>query len=327
MSERRGFADETGRGAKSEVIRWFLLTGNRLSIAGGIVLASLLTVLVLLWEFGAATLQPDSPMYFLFSSVVTGDLTLLTVVLSINQLVLSRELGTPGQLQKRIEKAIEYRETVEGVTETAVSPKTLPNFMQFLHESIYPLIERIDKGTDELDDDQLERQVRSLSQSLREDADTVNQTLDQDSPDAFTVMAAVIATNHATQLHSIAQIQAEHSEQLSDDMRDALGSVSDVLRQIDVARRYFRTVFVQRELAYLSRILLYVGVPAIIGGGIALILYNTALATPVPPLLLQGTVVAAFTIGIAPLAVLVPFILRLAWVAQQTATIAPFTAK
>lgn len=141
------------------------------------------------------------------------------------------------------------------------------------------------------------------------------------------MLAAVIATDHASQLHTIAQIQADHDEELSDEMQDTLESVSDVLQQIDVARRYFRTVYVQRELAYLSRSLLYVGVPAIIGGSITLILYNTAIATAVPTLLLQATVITAFTIGIAPLAVLFPFILRLAWVAQQTATIAPFTAK
>lgn len=327
MSDWRSNTDETERENDSTVLRWFLLTGNRLSIAGGIVFVTVLVVLALLWVFGRATLQPDSPMYFLFSSMVTGDLTLLTVVLSINQLVLSRELGAPGKLQQRIEKAIDYRNSVEGVTETAVSPISLPDFMQFLHNTLASLAEQIDEDANRLTDNAIERQLQSLAQSLCQDAGSVNETLEQDSPDVFTVMAAVIATNHATQLHTIAQIQADHRETLPDEMQDNLDSVSDVLRQIDVARRYFRTVYVQKELAYLSRILLYVGVPAIIGGSITLILYNTAIAAAVPTLLLQGTVVAAFTIGIAPLAVLFPFILRLAWVAQQTATIAPFTAE
>lgn len=327
MSDQQTNTGETARGTDSSVLRWFLLTGNRLSIATGIVLATVLVVLALLWVYGQATLQPDSPMYFLFSSIVTGDLTLLTVVLSINQLVLSRELGAPGQLRQRIEKAIEYRDTVEGITETSVSPQSLPDFLQFLHTTLSSLTERLDDEAVSLTDDQVQHQVYSLSQSLRQDAASVNDTLDQDSPDVFTVLAAVIATNHANQLHSIAQIQADHREELSDEMQDILESVSDMLRQIDVARRYFRTVYVQRELAYLSRILLYIGVPAIIGGGITLILYNTAIATAVPTLLLQATVVTSFTIGIAPLAVLFPFILRLAWVAQQTATIAPFTPK
>lgn len=133
MRDQRSDIDETERGNDSSVLRWFLLTGNRLSIATGIVLATVLVVLALLWVYGQATLQPDSPMYFLFSSIVTGDLTLLTIVLSINQLVLSRELESPGQLRQRVKKAIEYRDTVEDITETPVSPQSLPDFLQFLH--------------------------------------------------------------------------------------------------------------------------------------------------------------------------------------------------
>ncbi|WP_135824080.1 hypothetical protein [Halorussus ruber] len=97
------------------------------------------------------------------------------------------------------------------------------------------------------------------------------------------------------------------------------------LRQIDVARQYFKTLFMQSELASLSRILLSVGVPAEIVSTMMLV----AAAGPsaqtfyggVPPLLLAATV----AVGFAPLAVLFAFVLRIATVAQRTAAITPFT--
>ena len=312
---------------RGTVMNWLLLDGNRLVIAGIIVLVSLLVVLGLLWSFGTASLRPDSPVYFLFSSLLTGDLTLLTVVLSINQLVLSRELGAPGSLQTRIDETLDYRSDVEAVAESAESPSSLPDFLRFLHENVVSRAQALDETAGELDDDRLQRRLRSLSESLREDARAVNQTLDRESTGAFGIISATVETSHSSQLHEIGRIRTERDDTVSGDLSDALGNLRGLLLQIDVARRYFRTVYVQKELAYLSRILLYVGVPAIIGSGITLILYNTAIATTVPTVLFLSIAVVAFTVGITPLAVLFPFILRLAWVAQRTTTIAPFISE
>ncbi|SIR98010.1 hypothetical protein SAMN05421858_4938 [Haladaptatus litoreus] len=76
--------------------RWLLVTGNRLVVAA-VFLSGILLLLILLPSVSVLFAQPSSPMYFLFSALLGGNFTLISVVLSINQLVLSRELGATGK--------------------------------------------------------------------------------------------------------------------------------------------------------------------------------------------------------------------------------------
>jgi len=325
---RRVCADSSDAdGTDGDVTTWLLLEGNRLGIAGGVVLLIVLVLLAVLWTYGLDVLNPESPMYFLFGSLLTGDLTLLTIVLSINQLVLSRELGAPGDLRQRIDGAVGYRREVEASTDAGVSPKSPAGFLEYLHESVRTRAAAFEEETAGGHDEELRRRGRALADSVREDVRVVNRALEDDRTHIFSVVAATLATNHASQLHAIAAIRNEHDDSLTDEQQTELERIEDQLLQIDVARKYFRTVYVQKELAYLSRILLYVGVPAIVASGLALVFYNAALVTTVPQTALLTAVVGSFALGFAPLAILFAFVLRLARVAQKTATVPPFTSE
>ncbi|MFD1587935.1 hypothetical protein ACFR9U_13180 [Halorientalis brevis] len=315
-----------GPSESSGVTNWLLLAGNRLVIAGGLVLLVFLCLVGVGVTFGTAVFRAHSPVYFLFSSLLTGNLTVLTVVVSINQLVLSRELGEPGELRTRIEETLDYRSTVESVAGTPVSPSSPGKFLRFLHETIAEQGEKLDERATAATDSDLQDRLESLSRSLVRDARRVNRTLDDQQGRIFAVVAATLTTNHADQIHDITEIQRTHADALSETTRTQLERIERTLLQIDVGRKYFKTVYVQKELAYLSRILLYVGVPAIVGSGFVLLLYNAATTANVPSSVLAPAVAGAFALGVTPLALLVAFVLRLAWVAQQTATIVPFTS-
>jgi len=308
----------------SSAARWLLLEGNRLAIAAGVVACVTLATLAVLWAFGYAAVRPQSPINFVYSSMITGNLTLLTVVLSINQLVLSRELGAPGTLSQRIDATLEYRTEVEETTDTSVTPKAPSAFIRHLHESVGETVDGLAGTTDELDGE-TRRRLESVLDSLRRDVRTVNGALEGDDVSIFGVVGATISTNHAEQLNEIAEMRANAGESLSDEQREALDRIEDALFQIDVARDYFKTIYVQKELAYLSRVLLYVGVPAIVSGALSLLAYNAGHVGSVPSELYAVVIVVTVTLGFAPLAILFAFVLRLAWVAQQTATIAPFS--
>lgn len=326
MSDESLHRDSTKRGIIHRIKNWLLLEGDRLVIASVVVFAPLALLLIIIGIFGTASLTSNSPVNFLFSSLLTGDLTLITVVLSINQLVLSRELGDPGTLQEQIQKAISYRGDVEETTETAVSPKSPSRFLRFLHENVGSKAQILDKTTANVDDEQVRHRLRSLAESLTQDVETVNQALDGEGNQVFAVVSSTLETNHTDQLQEIAQVQEKYANSLSDEQLEALERLSDYLLQIDVARNYFKTVYIQKEFAYLSRMLLYVGVPAVISSGATLILYNAANSVTVPLELVVTVVTVTFTIGFAPLAILFAFIILLAWIAQQTATVPPFAS-
>lgn len=312
---------------RSRAATLLLMEGNRLRIAGAVVVVVFGLLVAVVLAAGVSVLGPGSPMYFLFGSLVTGDLTLLTVVLSINQLVLSRELGDPGSLRRRIEDTLDYRRDVERLAGASASPNSPLGFLRFLHGTLAARTEDVEELAGGLDEAALRGRIESLVDSIERDVRLVERALAEDGADIFSVLAATLATNHADQLHAIAEVRAEHAAAVADDLDTRLDDVAASLLQIDVARRYVRTIYVEKELAYLSRVLLYVGVPAIVGSGLVLVLYNASPATAVPPALRAGVVALAFTVGFAPLAILLSFVLRLAWVAQQTAAVAPFSSE
>lgn len=309
----------------SRSLRWLLVTGDRLSVAG-IFLAVIFSILVLLAGVGFLSGRPSSPMYFLFSAFLGGNFTLITIVLSINQLVLSRELGAPGDLHQRIEEALEYRKNVEENIGQSATPVKPGEFLLFLHETAG---ERTDELRDQVantTDSHLQERVETFADNILTDIKAVTRTLDAETIQIFTAIEATLGTNHATQIRDIDQIQVNFDNLLSDDQQDLLSEIRMNLLHIDIARKYFRTVYMEKELSFLSRVILYVGVPAEVTSVIVLVIYGSVKTTPLTAAWLDLLVPVALSVGFAPLAVLFSFILRLSWVAQRNASVAPFTA-
>lgn len=317
---------EEDPGATDRATSWLLLKGKRSLVAGGVLVGVSGPLVAVLYAFGAAAVRPGSAMNLLLSSLLTGNLTLVTVVLSINQLVLTRELAEPGTLRERIERTRDYQHNVEETAGTGVSPKSPTSFLRFLHENVESETEALAEASLNAADADVRRRLRDLVESLVADARTVNRTLDGEGSSVYAVISATLTTNHADQLHEITEIRDE-AESLPEDLSESLGTVESYLLQIDVARKYFRTVYVQKELAFLSRLLLYVGVPAVALVGLALVFYNAAGAVAISPTALFGVATVTFAIGFAPVAILFAFVLRLAWVAQRMTTVTPFASE
>lgn len=83
---KKGTRDRRG----NRLIEWSLLAGNRLVVAG-IVVALIFVILLILEILGVTVVQGPTALFYLFGGFIGGNLTLITIVLSINQLVLSRQ--------------------------------------------------------------------------------------------------------------------------------------------------------------------------------------------------------------------------------------------
>jgi hypothetical protein len=127
-------ADETGVRRRS-AFQWVLIDGNRLLIAGAL-LGGILALLLALLAANLFPRAPGEPLYLLISAFLGGNLTLITVVIAINQLVFSHELGSPGDLERRTRKAVEYRDQVQEVMDRAVSPVMPGSFLLELHDNL-----------------------------------------------------------------------------------------------------------------------------------------------------------------------------------------------
>ncbi len=311
------------RGPWDRGVLWLVISGKRLRIAG-VVVGVVLAVMGALTVAGVLPRRPADPMYFLLSSLLGGNLTLITVVISINQLVLSRELGSPGELRNRMEDAMEFRTDAEATAEWYVSPVRPGAFLLDLHESLLDQAEALEEAVADHGNERATDRVENIATSVRQDVREVGSELDGSDGEEFTAIVATLGTNHAEQLEKLDRFLVEFRDDLSATERDLVDSIATHLLYVDVARNYFRTIYVERELAFLSRVMLYVGVPAQLVVAVALAMYVGPEVVPASAFALFVPVAVAA--GFAPLAVLFSFVLRLAWIAERNAAVIPFTA-
>lgn len=309
--------------SRSKNAEWFLLTGHRGWIALG--MTSLVAAcFIALQLLGVVPLEHTQSLFYAYSGLIAGNLTLITVIVSINQLFLSRELRTPGELRTQIEDIVEYREDIE---ETAgeIAPAVPIGFLRILVEATRQQAQHVGGyardgvvagGNEDLDD---------VVTMITGQMDRIDARLTGTSPNTFAVLSIMLETNYAHQIYRLRRIQAEHAGDIGDVAHDEIEDLRDRLHDIDVSRQYFRSIYLQEELSALSRYLLYAGLPS------EVIAIASLLALTVPPdqpdatLALEALLPVTLTIGLVPLAILCSFFLRTATITGLTAATVPFT--
>ncbi|GAA0663812.1 hypothetical protein [Natronoarchaeum mannanilyticum] len=330
-----------GTEAGTDVTDWLTLYGSRYAVAA-LVLVVVAAVVATLVVAGVVPPTNADAMLYLFSAFVGGNFTLITVVLSINQLVLSQQLQAPDEIRSEIEATIEYRRDVEDVTGVDVLPVVPRAFLRQLLESTRQHAQALGGLVARTGRPDLERDVDDVVEAVTASADRADELLRGESGDKeiesgrrgaddpsgmgiFAVLAVLLSTNYAGQLRDAARIRAEHGEALREPESVAIDELTDALRGLDVARQYFRTIYVQEELARLSRILLYVGIPAIVAAGLLLPVYRPPGGPTVPRWAIGPLFTLGVVVSLAPIAMLFAFVLRLTVVSQRTVAVTPFT--
>ena len=116
--------------------RWLLIDGNRLIITGGVALGFFL----LTWgltSYGILSVGPSSPIQsVLGSGVVAGLFSLISVTLSINQLISSRVFGALSALQDKLEAGNSLRNTVCELADHPSPPINTAGFISFIGETL-----------------------------------------------------------------------------------------------------------------------------------------------------------------------------------------------
>ncbi len=312
---------------RHSVFRWTVIEGNRLVVAGTL-LGGILSILLVLLSVNLFPRVPGDPIYLLISAFLGGNITLITVVIAINQLVFSRELGSPGSLEQRTRRAVEYRDQVQEVMDRAVSPVMPGSFLLVLHENLGKRAQALRETIPDPVEDELSTEIDELVGALQRDVRTVTDALDTPAADEeiFGAIAATLGTTQAEQLYDLSRIEMEYDARLSDEQRELFEGIREHLLHIDVARKYFRTVYITKELSFLSRVLLIIGIPVQLFLAATLAVYGLAAIEELPAVAVVGATLVAMVACFAPLVILASFVLRLSWVAQRNATVMPFAA-
>lgn len=306
----------------NRVREWLIVSGNRAAVAVGL-MALFLVFFGMIELLGLVPLSDVQPTFYIFSGLIGGNLTLITVVVSINQLLLSRELQTPGEIQSDIDDVIDFRREVEAAAET-VPPASTLEFFHILVENAQKEVQNLRSLRSEEIAEPVRNEVNDILKILTDRFNSIDDLIHQSNTTTFPVLSLSLTRDCAQQLPHLRQVQAKHREELPDAAHESIDNLCEWLRDIDVARQYFRSLYLEDELASLSQNLIIVGLPAE-AIAIATLLFLTGIGSESIAMTdLHILIPITLTISLLPLAILSSFILRAATMAKRSDAILPF---
>lgn len=325
MSSERRSDDDSRKGSWADRLKsWILLDGPRKAVAG-ITAGGLFIFVFAISTSRYSPLNEFQPLYYVFGGLIGGNLTIITVVVSINQLLLSQEMSTPTELRSEIDGMIDYRQDIETAS-GRVPPVEPLGFLRLLVETTRQRAQQLGGLSISETTEDVSNEVDQIVAKITEHSDRIDDLLEERNVGTFQVLSATLNTNYAKEINELRRIQSRHDDHLPADVLETIDDLVDLLQDIDIARQYLKSIYLQQELASLSRLLFYTGLPSVAIVAVTFFVFTTIGGTTVSSTLMPLLVSAVITIGLLPLTVLFSFILRTATVARRTAAVVPFTA-
>lgn len=316
--------DESGNSGR--LSKWLLLEGNRFVVAG--LFAGGITLLVYaLALLGMIALGPQSNVRTLLSSGLTsGLLTLVTVALSINQLLLSRVFGPPEEFSSRLSGTNEFRNRVSRAADASLYENEPKEFLLRIAEAIIDRTERL-KG--ELPADAPD-ELFDFADMMAGYADEVTQSVESDVPtgrsNTMDVLTTLLGPEYAHALTTIPRLQDEHTTELSDSAQTELAALLELVKSVAVFRQFLKTIAIQQDLARLSRLVAYTGVFALATVFALTLMYTTSTGALVSAEILRPLVSLGLGVATMPLTLLVSYVIRVATISRYTVSVGSFVA-
>lgn len=313
---------EMGRESGSSPVEWVLVNGNRLVVTAGILLVIALWFLGLNW-LGVIAFQNDDSVTRLAGGMIAGTFSLVTLVVSINQMILSREFSSAGEARNRLTNVMEFRENIEEMSATPAAPASPVALFYLLVESINERAENLKAAADDEGDETYRNLIESYVSGVEDSTQRVGDTLENSEFGTFDVVAAAANYNDAWQIYAARHIHHRYTDELSDETHAAFEELIDALELFNVARTHFKTTYMQRELTQFSRLTLYCGIPSVFSAVTIGFLYSDIGGAAINPTLLPYVVIALIVVVASPLALMAAYILRTATLIRRTASIGP----
>ncbi|AEH36557.1 hypothetical protein [Halopiger xanaduensis] len=318
------YGADVGRqaGPVTQFHEWFLIQGNRLAVAGLVSLV-IFALVVALHELGVINFVNPNSVTRVASGMIAGTFSLVTLVVSVNQLILSQEFSSAGKARDRFESVVDFREDVATEAAIPATPAAPTRVLDLIIESIrHEAVQLADTVADN-DDREVRETVTRYTNSVRERADRVDETLEQSSFGTFSAVSAAINYDEAWQLYVATHLRNEYADSLTPAATEQFDELIGSLKLFNVAREQFKTTYLQRELTRFSQLTIYCGVPSILSAILVGLLYADFAGPSVSAAVLPYVVSVLIVVVLSPLALLVSYILRTATVTRRTASVGP----
>ncbi len=298
---------------------WLFVEAPRWVVGGG-----LLGVVAVVVAAAGTVVGPLSgdPVETLFQALVGATITGVTLVVTLNQVVLSQELGAVGDQRDRMSTATEFRRDAESVLD-GVAPTDPATFLAELLGAVESRLvsARAAAGGGVSDGDPAEQSedaaVATLAEQTTESVQGVRRRLEGAESGGFAVTRAALDFDYSRRIDETRRVRSAHG--LSDGVDESLAEVVEVLEMYGVAREHVKTLYFQQALIGLSRSIVLATVPALVVGITALLYFR-----PGPDPVMSVVLGVAVSVTLAPFAVLVAYVVRIATVTGRTLAIGPF---
>lgn len=308
-------------GLGERALQWLLLSGNRLVVAACLGAGVFLLVYGLI-DRGLVAIGPSSQAATVFASgLISGTLTLVTVALSINQLILSRVFGSPDELADEMDGTRELRARVRGLAGEPSAPNDPAAFLSMIAETLRERASRLDSALDASGWDP-PAEVTSYVSGVGEYGENIDASVEEEAA-IVDVLEVVLGTEYAENLTATEHLRNAYREQLSGEAGAELAAISDLLESIAITRQFFKTLSLQQDFAKLSRVIAYTGLLALLASVVMALLYRSD-SMAIPEASLPVVFALGVTVIVTPLAIFIAYILRAATIARRTVSVGPF---
>lgn len=292
-----------------------LIDGNRLFI-GGLLTAGIFLLLLMLAELDVIAFVNDDSITRMAGGMIAGTFSLITLVVSINQLILSREFTSAAESRDHLDGILSFRTDVANYTDNPTSPAAPSTLLAVIAAEIR---DNADRLNDTVDDEA----IAGYSHDISRETARLARELESAEFGTFRALSPTIGFDVGRYLYVGRHLRETSAEATSS---AAISSLEDILTGLEmfaVAREYLKTNYLQREVTRFSQLTILTGIPAVLAAiGIGLIYADFGGAT-IATVYLPVVTSALIAIVVTPLGLLTSYILRTATVTRRTASLGP----
>ena len=311
------------------IVRWVLLEANRMAVTGALLTLVFGSFLLLgtVWTFEMQNLLTEtSTVQTILNTLLSGMILLVSIVVSINSIVLSHDMSALTNQEDRIEGAVQFRRTLDELTRAGENPSDPASFLAVMSRTIRERAQRLD---DDLDGTEtaLVEEIREYVSSVADTADRLGD-VDDTSGAEFAVLWKGMEFQYGNQIERSRQFKRSLGDDPSGTTVERFDRLIEAFELFAIGKEYFKTLYYTQEVSRLSQTLLVITLPSILINASTILAINAGLLPEfwvlgLPPL--QTFVAAAFTVSLAPYLVLTAYMLRLSAVARLTSSAGIFS--
>ncbi|MFW5919205.1 MAG: hypothetical protein ACOCSF_03285 [Halanaeroarchaeum sp.] len=308
-------------GVRERAVHWLLLGGNRTAVSA-VLAGAFLAFFFLSTQLGVLAIGPGSAAASAFASgLIAGTVTLVTISLSINQLILSRVFAPPNELFDRLRGTRDLRSRIREHADEPAVPNDPAAFLDLAARTLTEHANRLGSAAEATGSDR-SRAVEDYAEGIAAYGESIASQVESQMA-IVDLLQVILGTAYADNLAATERVRFEYGDQLPDAAETELDAIDDLLEAIAVTRQFFKTLSLQQDFARLSRVVAYSGFVAL-AASIAMALVYRPDAVTVPAASLPLLFSLSMGVVVTPLAVFIAYVFRAATIARHTVSVGPF---